>query len=143
MHFTKLFSTITDSSVWAEDHATRIVWVTMLAMADIRGEVHAAVPGLARRAVVTLEEAEAALAKLLSPDPYSRSPEHDGRRLEPIPGGWRLLNHAKYKSLLSDEASRARKREWWRRHKGLDAKTSSEHVESSRTRALDTSLDEN
>ena len=59
--YTKLFSSITESTVWGEPYATRIVWVAMLAMADARGNVYGAVPGLARRANVTLEEVEAAL----------------------------------------------------------------------------------
>jgi hypothetical protein len=60
--YTKLFSSITESTVWGESYATRIVWVTMLAMADAKGAVYGSVPGLARRANVTLQEVEQALA---------------------------------------------------------------------------------
>ena len=145
MHFTKLFSSITDSSVWAEDHATRIVWVTMLAMADREGRVHAALPGLARRAVVTLEEAERAIGRLTAPDPYSRSREHDGRRIVEVDGGWQILNHAKYARLLSDEDTKRRKREWWEKNRArpLDAKTSSGESSPSSKRLVSGSLDAN
>jgi hypothetical protein len=37
--FTKLLSSITDSTIWGESDGVRIVWVTMLAMADRRGRV--------------------------------------------------------------------------------------------------------
>ena len=39
--FTKLFQSILTSSVWSEDNETRIVWITMLALADQNGSVSA------------------------------------------------------------------------------------------------------
>jgi hypothetical protein len=103
MSYTKLFHSILDSSIWQESHQTRIVWVTMLAMADQHGEVQAAVPGLAKRAGVTLKEAEEAIATLCAPDQYSRTPDHEGRRIAKIDGGWEILNHAKYRHAASLE----------------------------------------
>lgn len=110
--FTKLFSSITDSTIWSESHATRIVWVTMLSMSDQRGCVGASVPGLAHRARVTLEEAEHALARFLAPDQYSRTPDNDGRRIAVVDGGWQLLNYAKYREARDDDARREYQREW-------------------------------
>ena len=78
----------------------------MLAMVDRNGEVHASIPGLAKRAGISLNECEEALSCLLSPDPYSRTKEHEGRRIGVIDGGWELLNHAKYRALLSAEERR-------------------------------------
>jgi hypothetical protein len=103
MSYTKLFHSILDSSIWQESHQTRIVWVTMLAMADQHGEVQAAVPGLAKRAGVTLQEAEEAISTLSKPDKYSRTPDHEGRRIAKIDGGWEILNHAKYRHAASLE----------------------------------------
>lgn len=102
--FTKLFSSITESTVWGESHATRIVWITMLSMADRKGRVQASIPGLANRARVTLEEAEHALERFMAPDKYSRTPDNEGRRIEPMDGGWRLLNYEKYRHMRDDEA---------------------------------------
>lgn len=104
--YTKLFNSILDSTIWGESDGTRLVWVTLLAMSDKNGEVQSSVPGLAHRARVSLEDAEAALECLQSPDAYSRTPEHSGRRIAPIDGGWVLLNHAKYRRLLSTEERR-------------------------------------
>lgn len=115
--YTKLFSSITESTVWGESYATRIVWVTMLAMADAKGAVYGSVPGLARRANVTLEEVEHALAAFLSPDPYSRTKADDGRRIEDIDGGWRLVNHAKYSAVRNAEERREYKRKWDRENR--------------------------
>jgi hypothetical protein len=111
--FTKLFSSITDSSIWAEDHPTVRLWITLLAMADRNGYVGASIPGLAGRARITVTETEAALAKFLAPDPYSRSKEFDGRRIEVADRGWVLLNHARYREQRDGEA----RREWDRNRK--------------------------
>lgn len=110
--FTKLFSSITESTIWVEPYPTRIVWVSMLAMCDRRGRIWASVPGLAKRAGVTLEECETALERFQQPDRYSRTPENEGRRIEPIDGGWQLLNYEKYRAIRDDEARREYQREW-------------------------------
>jgi hypothetical protein len=101
--FTKLHSGILTSTIWCEDPATKVVWITLLAMADQNGEVEATIPGLAKDAHVSVEETERAIAKFLSPDKYSRTPDEDGRRIEAIDEGWRLLNYQKYRDKMSKE----------------------------------------
>ncbi len=86
----------------------------MLAMADRRGRVWASIPGLANRAQVTVKDVEEALEKFLAPDPYSRTSAHEGRRIEIIDGGWKLLNHGKYRTLRDDEERKSYKRDWIR-----------------------------
>jgi hypothetical protein len=113
--FTKLFSSITKSTVWCEPHTTVRVWITMLADCDRRGEVHGSVPGLANLARVTVAECETALATFLAPDPYSRTPDNEGRRIETIPGGWRLLNYDHYRGKKDEGAVREQKRDHNRR----------------------------
>jgi hypothetical protein len=112
MTFTKLFSSITESTVWYEPDSTRLVWITMLAMADRQGRVWGSVPGLAGRARVSLQATREALKCFLSPDADSRTKEFEGRRIEEIDGGWRLLNHAKYRELRDEESRKAYQREW-------------------------------
>lgn len=104
--YTKLFGSILDSTIWHESLPVKVVWITMLAMADREGEVSASVPGLAYRAGVSVSECEEALGKFLGPDPYSRTREAEGRRIELVSGGWRLLNHAKYRAMLGKEERR-------------------------------------
>ena len=70
------------------------------------------VPGIARRAGITIAECEAALASFTSPDRHSRTPDNDGRRIEPIDGGWRLLNYEKYREMRDTEERRAYQAEW-------------------------------
>lgn len=130
--FTKLFSSITASTIWAEPDHTRLVWITMLAMSDQHGRIHASIPGLANMARVSIEKCEEALAALKSPDKYSRTKDHDGRRIEDMDGGWRLLNHAKYRAIRDEESIKESKRRY------INARRAAERVESveqSRTQA--------
>jgi hypothetical protein len=108
MAYTKLFNSIVTSTIWSEDDQTRIVWITMLALADKNGEVQGSVPGLARIAGVTVDACRAAISKFLAPDPDSRTKDDEGRRIEEIDGGWALINHRKYRDMASD-ADRAEK----------------------------------
>src|SRR3990167_2677294 len=99
--YTKLFNSILASTIWRAPDTTRLVWITMLAMADKDGIVEASIPGLADFARVSLTACEQALAELAAPDIYSRSKEEEGRRIERMEGGWRLINHGKYRHALS------------------------------------------
>lgn len=104
--FVKLYGSILDSTVWRESHTTVRVWIAMLAMADVDGVVEASIPGLADRARVTLDECEDALERLSSPDRYSRTRDHEGRRVEAVDGGWRVLNHRAYRERRGASADR-------------------------------------
>lgn len=106
--YTKLFGSILASTIWELPATTKVVWITMLAMADPDGEVQASVPGLAKFAGVTREECETALSAFLAPDPDSRTQEREGRRIEAIDGGWRLINHGKYREQMSIDDRRSR-----------------------------------
>jgi len=96
MAFVKLHCTILDSSIWLESPSTRLVWITMLAMADGDGVVQASVGGLAHRSRVTRQECQEALQLFLGPDPDSRDGT-TGERIEKVAGGWLLLNHSQYR----------------------------------------------
>lgn len=109
--YTKLLSSLPDSSVWREPHHVRIVWVTMLAMADRDGYVWASVGGLTDRARVSSEQCLDALAILLSPDPDSRCRDYDGRRIEEVERGWFILNHGRIRDMRDEDAHRAKERE--------------------------------
>lgn len=140
--FTKLFSSITESTIWCEDSDIRIVWITMLAMCDRHGRVFASIPGLANRAQVDLTKAETAIEKFLSPDKYSRTTDHEGRRIEPIDGGWRLLNHSKYREIRDEEERKAYKREWIREKRKSEKNVDNvDNVDKSRHESTHTDTD--
>lgn len=115
--FTKLFSSIVTSTIWQEDDKTRIVWITLLALADAQGRVEGSVPGLAHVAHVGLGECEHALERLSSPDIYSRTKDFEGRRIENIDAGWRILNYQKYRDRRDPDKRREQTREAVRRHR--------------------------
>lgn len=108
--YTKLFSSILASTIWREDKDTRIVWITLLAMADKNGIAEGSIPGLADFARLSVDETRKALIKLESPDPDSRTQVDEGRRIRTIEGGWLLVNHAKYRQKLNEDERREYKR---------------------------------
>ena len=115
--YTKLFSSITASTVWQEPAGTRLTWITMLAMVGRDGCVYASIPGLAHMANVPRDQVERALSCFLAPDPDSRTEEHEGRRIEKIDGGWRLLNHAKFSAIRGEVERAEYKRKWERENR--------------------------
>jgi hypothetical protein len=115
--YVKVFASILTSTLWALDDATRIVWITLLALADKEGFVRASPSGLARLANVDEDKVRVAIEKLESPDKDSGSQGFDGRRLERVEGGFLLLNYKKYRDLKDAETRREQVRDAVRRHR--------------------------
>lgn len=105
--FTKLHGSIIHSSVWATAYHVRVVWITMLAMADENGLVSASIGGMAKAAGVTRRECIESLELFMAPDADSRTKDHEGRRIEELPGGWLLINHAQYRDRRTDAQIKA------------------------------------
>jgi hypothetical protein len=105
--YNRLFTKILDSSIWLEPDSTRIVWLTLIASMDEDGFcAFACAANLANRARVPTDKTQEAIKTLESPDPNSADPDHDGRRIERVPGGWIVLNAAKYREIGNRAASR-------------------------------------
>lgn len=119
--YTKLFASIVHSTIWREPAHVRLVWVTMLAIADRDGVVEASVPGLADVARVTEAEAEQAIHQLSGPDIKSRSKALDGRRIVEVDGGWRLVNYEHYRDKMNADEQREKSAERMRRKRARDA----------------------
>jgi hypothetical protein len=128
--YAKVFSDIIVSTIWREDVYTKVVWITMLVMADKNGLVMASIPGLADSAKVSLEQCIAALKVLSSPDEYSRTKEFGGRRIDEVDGGWLLLNYEKFRTRRDDEEQRIATAERVRKHRKnlADKLHKNEHV---------------
>ena len=108
--FVKVQAGIIHSTIWRAKLPTRVLWITMLAMADRSGMVEASIPGLADAAVISLEECLEGLETLKAPDAYSRTKECEGRRIVEVDGGWAILNYLKYREMRSDEDQREKNR---------------------------------
>jgi hypothetical protein len=115
--FAKLVCSILSSSVWKETSDIRVVWITLLAMADKTGYVGASIDGIAHQARVSEEIAEEAMRRFQMPDPKSRSPEHEGRRVVQVKRGWKLLNYEDIRNEWQTEERKEQKRRWWREHR--------------------------
>lgn len=128
--YNKLFTKILDSSVWLESDATRLVWITFIAIMDEDGFVAlSAVGNVASRARVSIEDAERAIAILEAPDPTDPHQDHDGRRIERVPYGWMVLNSQKYRDIILRETAkietRARVAKYREKKKGVTHVTES------------------
>lgn len=129
--FVKIYGSLVFSSVWRESKDTKILWVTMLALADPTGFVEGSVSGIAHVAGLTREECVAALAALSAPDPDSKTPDNEGRRIEAVPRGWRILNYEMYREMRTrsqDEAARRQRESRARRRDGHEESQMSQEV---------------
>lgn len=116
--YNKLFGKILDSSIWLESQPTRIVWLTLIASMDEDGFcAFASIRNVAQRAIVSHAEATRAIRILQSPDKDSSDPDHDGKRIERVPGGWMVLNSKKYRDIATRERAKMLTRERVRKYR--------------------------
>ena len=118
MGFTKLDSGIVDPSIWSEPPTTRVVWIAFLAKADSSGFVATSYSGMERAANVGPGPFAEAIKCLESPDHDSRSADHDGRRIERVEGGWKILNYEKYRRFSYSGSKEAEKKRRYRERRG-------------------------
>lgn len=81
----------------------------LLLMADQEGNIMATRDAIAHRLRTTREEVDWGLGLLMEPDPGSRNPDDDGRRLRAIDGlgyGWQIVNYGFYRGIRSAEELR-------------------------------------
>jgi len=83
-------------------------------MCDADGVVDMTPHAIARRTSIPIEHIEAGIAILEAPDPYSRTPDQEGRRIERLdehrPWGWSIVNHKQYRDLKDKDEVRANNR---------------------------------
>ena len=120
--YSKLDCGMLHSSVWQEPHDVRVAWITMLLLTDYHGRVYAAIPALAMHNAVSVARMEEIIQIFMSPDPYSKSKDYDGRRIAEIDGGWQVINYPKYRDGLRspDRTANQRKQRQRDRERGED-----------------------
>jgi hypothetical protein len=115
--FAKVFFQIFESSI-SDDYLVRHVFMDLLVLSDEDGVVDKTSKAISRITNVPLEVIEMAVAKLCAPDPQSRTPDHDGRRLvlidENRDWGWKIVNYLKYRQIRDEEARRISNRSYKR-----------------------------
>lgn len=92
----------------------QLVFVFLLAHADLEGFVDKKQELVAALTGMTVERVQVALDYLEAPDPDSRTEAMDGRRLERIHAhrnwGWRVVNFLQYRNLRNEEERREQNR---------------------------------
>lgn len=122
--YAKIFTSIYQGTLRGDTHGL-VVFTNLLAHADAEGWVDIHPKAIAEEVGLTVDQVRTAIAALEAPDPESRSPEEEGRRIvrldEHRDWGWRIVNHAKYRSIRNEEERREQNRlaqqRWRERHK--------------------------
>ena len=119
MSFFPLDRDIFTSTLWVQGSMeARLLWMYLLPNANVRtGIVTETIPAIALLARIPLEKVTEALEWLASPDPYSRSPENDGRRIEFLEvDGRRVIKILNYEAYQNKDYSTPRTRSFYERH---------------------------
>jgi hypothetical protein len=116
-----------------------LVFTNLLAHADMYGIVDKHWRAISEETGLPRDRVETAILRLESPDPESRSPEEEGRRIIRIDDhrawGWRIVNYGKYREIRNADDRREQNREAQKRwrEKNADSKQSkprSAHAEA-------------
>ena len=118
--FVKVFSQIFDSSI-AENYLTRLVFTDLLTLADLNGVVDMTHESISRRTNVPIETVRAAISELEKPDPRSRTPDCEGRRIKRLDEhrdwGWFVVNYGNFRKIASEEQRREKTRDRVRKYR--------------------------
>jgi hypothetical protein len=105
----KVFGSIYDGTLYGHWEAI-VTMQQMIVLADPNGVVDMTVAAISARTSIPKKIIEKGIGFLEEPDPFSRTPGEDGRRIvlmdEHRPWGWRLVNHWKYMKLRNMEQKR-------------------------------------
>lgn len=122
MLYARIFLQILDSSI-AENWEARHVFEDLLKLAD-DGVVDMTRQAISRRTNVPLEIINKAISVLEAPDPASRDPEENGRRIirldENRDWGWQIVNWEKYDKIRSSADAREKNRLRVAKHRNKD-----------------------
>lgn len=118
----KIFDSMYSGTLYGQWQAI-VTFQQLIVLADADGIVDMTPPAISAVTSIPLEIITKGLEVLSKPDPYSRTPGSEGRRIELIdahrPWGWHIVNHEKYKSLQDSDTVRAQTRERVRKHREM------------------------
>lgn len=112
--FAKIFQSMYDGSL-----AQRGPWQALvtfqqfLILADRFGDVDIHPEVISRRTLIPLDVIKMGIEELSKPDPFSRDPSEEGRRIVLLSAtrdwGWHIVNYTKYSSIRSAEERRVQR----------------------------------
>lgn len=122
----KIFDSMYEGTLYGHWEAI-VTLQQMIVLCTPDGVVDMTPQAIAARTSIPLEIITKGLKVLSEPDPFTRTPGEEGRRLILIDGhrpwGWQIVNHEKYKNMRDAETVRAQTRERvrkFRENKALD-----------------------
>lgn len=124
----KVFASIFEGSLYGHFEAT-VTMMALITLANRHGEVDMTVEALAARTGFGADLLRKGIHELQQPDPRSRTPGDDGRRIVPIADhrdwGWRLVNYVQYRNTPDEETRRTQNAERQRRFREKHSLTDS------------------
>lgn len=120
--YAKIFSQIYDGTLCTNGPWEALVtFQQLLILADQEGGVDMTIPAIARRTTIPREILERGIEALMLPDPESRTPTEEGRRIIPLSNGrswgWRVVNYEKYRQIKREQDRRDYHREYYHKRK--------------------------
>lgn len=102
-----------------------VTFQQMIVLADLEGVVDMTADAISRETTIPLKIIAKGIEALEQPDPESRTPDEDGRRIvllsEGRTWGWRIVNYEHYRKLRSEEERREYHRNYWREKRSKSA----------------------
>jgi len=145
--YVKVFSQIYDGTLCTTGPWEALVtFQQMLILADQDGVVDMTLVAMHRRTTIPLEILRRGVTALMEPDPESRSPSEDGRRIVPVSEGrdwgWRVVNYIQYSKIRHEEERRAYHRNYWHTRKTKSADTQqTQQTQQNSTNSTNTDTD--
>lgn len=100
----KVFSSMYDGTLYGHWQAI-VAFQQMIVLSDADGIVDMTPQAIAARTSIPLEIIQEGIKILEQPDPYTRTPGEDGRRIACLdahrPWGWRIINYHVYRDLVA------------------------------------------
>lgn len=112
--FAKVFQSMYDGSLAQRGPWEALVtFQQLLILADRFGDVDIHPDVISRRTLIPIEIITKGIEELALPDPHSRDPSEEGRRIVPLSPtrdwGWHIVNYTKYAQIRSAEERRIQK----------------------------------
>lgn len=118
--YAKIFAQIFDSSI-VENPELRFTFIDLLTLCDENGVVDMTHEAIARRTNRPIDIIRRTIQELESPDPRSRTPDDEGRRIRRLDEhrdwGWMIVNYARFRATTNETQRREKTRERVKRYR--------------------------
>lgn len=112
----KIFASMFKGSLYGQWEAI-VTFTVMIVLADQHGEVDMTAEALSAQTSIPLDIIQRGICQLEAPDPKSRTPDDEGRRIVRVSDardwGWVITNYAHYRAIRTAEE----RREYFKQHK--------------------------